>query len=153
MRIINLLALGIVVLGCYYESPHPIGAAADAQRVDALEGSWITVGGEGQTELQVARFDERTYLVELHEDGKRERYRAYVTDVGRNRFLNVQPIEGADRPFVFFRFEFAPDTLRLMPVRERAAPKFSASAELRAWLEQHADDALIYGETVDLRRQ
>ena len=173
MRPCLRLATAVTALllgGCYYESPVPLGEP-DPAHVDAsLTGVWVTVDPASQDTmtLRVLPFSDRELYVEVEwVDStstspfgagpivERVRFRGFESALHGVRFMNLQLIEEEERPYWLARFALLPgDTLTVRPVADKAVePPLSSSAALRPFLTDNLENPAIYDSVVTFVRR
>ena len=138
------------LLSACYESPEPLAKPGKAALDSQLSGEWLCKSppreGESQKEavLWVIPFDSKQYFAEWREGDDVSRYRAYPTQVGHDRLLNVEELTShLGKGWVFFRYSLGTDgTLRLSVVSEDALGGLKGKAALEAIRHRVADDSL-----------
>jgi hypothetical protein len=106
-RLLLLLPLAVLLPGCAYTSPVPLGDPADAPLDEALVGDWVGEAEEGgpgdSATIRVRRFKQHEYMVEWHlwecqmyrpPQFRDRRLRAFITAIDSVRFLSIQDIQG-----------------------------------------------------------
>lgn len=149
------------LLGCDLGSKFALGDPEQGRIDRDLLGVWSCreVGGEASQggELQIHRFNDHEYYIEINDEGRNpaqgsqydRRWRAYSSDLGATRLLNIQRIS-ADQPqgFYFALYDLAQDgtlTYRLLD-NEKLTGVQTSSAALAAHVEQHLDDPAIFSD-------
>ena len=173
MRPCFLLAPAVTAVllgGCYYESPVPLGEPDPALVDDSLTGVWVAVDPASQDTmtLRVLPFSDRELYVEVEwvdststspfgvgPTVERVRLRGFETELDGVRFMNLQLIEEEERPYWLARFTLLPgDTLTVRPMADKAVePPPSSSAALRAFLRDNLENPAIYDSVATFVRR
>lgn len=118
-------AMLLLLCGCPYESRVPLSRCQDAQIDERLIGMWRseTADPKESGTIIVAPFNEHEFLIVVHEEDKEgdDFYRAFVTDVGGEKFLNVQEIKASTKQqaWNFVNYHVAGDRLRVRIVEDK----------------------------------
>jgi len=105
----------LVLVGCPYDSPTPLGPASEGRIDPLLLGTWRCTGGEGGEPSLVSfrQFDETQYYVVVGSDIEGDEsatFRVYSSLVRDASFLNVQELKDdtshSERRFVFLSYSF-----------------------------------------------
>ncbi|MFA6508046.1 MAG: hypothetical protein WCT14_18230 [Treponemataceae bacterium] len=158
MRISGIAAILIpaimVLSSCPFTSQAPLSEVSEA-RIDAvLTGFWQisdTDSGES-TPIVIVPFDEHTFAILANGDKKGEidAYRAFVTEIGAERFLNVRELtsDNDEEPWYFLNYRSVNGRIELRLVDDKLFEKreFTVSSQLREFFSAHLSDPLLYGE-------
>jgi hypothetical protein len=152
-----ILLLLAFTAGCPYTTKAPLGIPDRNSFDTRLVGLWMGYGTEGDSTLvRVFPFNEAEYYVEMDEqDREPSRYRAFVIDIGGERFLHFNELarDGAAPEYCFARYAFsASGDLSLRFVGEKIVPKTLAAdpKALKAFLTSHLGDPTLDDEDVRL---
>lgn len=157
MAALSRSALGLAILlpaillsGCPLVSDYPL-SDPKAARVDAsLVGNW-KIEGQAEDErgsIRFLPFDEHELVGISREEktGKIEAFRAFTTEIPRERFLNVRELGGDSVGWYILNYRFDGQKLILRPVDDglfREA-KASSSDELLGIVESSVSDPRLY---------
>ena len=151
MRLL-LTALTVVSFeSCYYEASQPLTPTHTAQVDTHLLGTWYAPGEDGI--VRVLPFDNHSFVIAIDSKDDHDVLRAHVTELGRNRFLNVVDLQKEKSNYLFFRYEWAGDTLVVRGLKDVAPPPLAGPTTLRTWLSQRSDDTRIYDDAIRLVRK
>jgi hypothetical protein len=149
----GLLLLAIVMLsnGCPYESDVPLGPCNTARLDGTLFGRWelYDTPEDPIGAVSIYPFNEHEVLILLQEKGKEkiDLIRAFVTTIGKQRFLNLQDVSFVtkDRNWMFANYRIADDTLRIRVVDDKLLTRaFGSSAALRRVLRKNLHRKELY---------
>jgi hypothetical protein len=151
-----LAVLVLWVSGCPYESEVPL-TPVESARIDAsLIGKWQYGSGvpndpKGSGTITFFPFNEREFLAVLEEEGKKENelYRAFVSVVDGERFLNAQEIKASSekRSWAFVNYEVNQGELRIRIVEEKLFKEKKGLSETPfEFIRKHLKDKDLYGE-------
>jgi hypothetical protein len=156
-----LVAASILLLaGCPYESPHPLSDPGAAALDRALVGTWRSTDPESGAIMTLAFLpwnDRELVGSTLEPDpeagtGKLTLFRAFVTLIDGERFLNLQELGSESGPaWNFAHCEISADrmTLRLLDDLLFEDRSFSSSDELREFVRRSLADPRLYGDPED----
>jgi len=151
-----LVALLFWVLGCPYESEVPL-TPVEAARIDAsLIGKWqfgrcVQADPKGSGSITFFPFNEREFLAVLQEEGKSEDelYRAFVSVVEGERFLNVRQIRPMAEKSLWYFVNYAVGNgeLKIRIVEEKPFQEKKGPSETPyEFLRKHLRDKDLYDE-------
>lgn len=89
LKILAVLGILLFVSGCVVSSLHPLFTEKDLVFDKALLGTW-TAAGEDDT-LTFEDGGEKTYDLIYTAEGPKVRYKAYLVQLGKFRFLEIYP--------------------------------------------------------------
>jgi hypothetical protein len=151
----------VLLAGCPYQSPNPLGSPAGAKIDEKLLGKWA-LGDEADKEagtVTISRFNDSELLIVLEEKGKpqeRQMMRAFVTQIDGAKFLNLQEMKGSyeTRKWIFVKYAAGDCSLTYRPVNDSVVPKgkdgLLSSEQLSALLRKNQGDGHIYDEETTL---
>lgn len=148
-----LAALSCCLAACPFSYDLPLGAPADTIRDNALAGSWKMQDPEsGQwVTIEFLRFNEKEYVAWSREpDGEAEKivaYRAFITEIEGERFLNAQELDAEPgRAWSFANYRISGDTLSLRFVDDAlfSSRTFESSDSLREFVRKNLHDPRLY---------
>ncbi len=146
-----LLVVAILALAaCPFSSDLPLSSPADATMDNALLGRWRAQDPDtGQwTTMTFVSFNDREYVAWMAEpDGKIEMFRAFVTVIDGERFLNARELDSPDnRSWSYVNYRLAGDTMSLRFVDDEifSSHTFSSSDALRELVREHLHDPRLY---------
>ena len=149
-----LTAATVLNMGsCFYEASEPLTQASAAFVDEFLVGTWQGAAKNAGDQVRIRAFDERSYLLEVDSKGTRQVMRAHSSEISGKRILNVTSIESATGKYMFFRYDWAGDTLVVRAVKDAAPPPLAGPRTLRTWLAQRIDDRMIYDDVARLVRR
>lgn len=153
-RAFALLAV-LLLNGCPYTSEEPLADPSSAVVDPALPGAWRTRdddSGEWQ-QLAFYRFDERQVVSYARDDstGEVSLSRAFLTEIGGQRFLNIRELGADDEPWYFALCVFEGDrcTLRFVDDGLFDSRTFGSTEERRQFIRSHLADPLLYASRGD----
>lgn len=144
-----------VLAGCPLSSDTPLSDPRSAAVEPALAGTWKTQDPEtGEwNELTIFSFDQHEMVAFAPEkdSSKVSAFRLFVTEVGAQRFLNVQELGASGPGWFFAKFEVGKDRMRLAVVDDGlfSGRSFATAADLREFLRAHLSDPLLYAAAGD----
>jgi hypothetical protein len=141
-------ALGITALllaGCPYGSEYPLGSPADAVADGALLGTWITPQASDEDfTLTIRTSGAGEYLLEAEspDEEEPESFRAFVSTVDGEKFLNIQ-----DEEWILVNYRVSGDLLQLRLVDDELfeSRTFASPEDLRDFVRQNLADPRLYG--------
>ncbi len=161
--IFMFLLIPLLLSGCPYESRIPISLPAKAMIDKELIGKWKYVNKEGHTEgmVTISMFNDHELLIVLKDEDKNnsEMLRAFVTSIGKEKFLNIQEMKGTyeDRTWMFVNYSIANCTLSYRIVDDELIKKnqknLSSSKKLYRFIKGNLSNNNLYGdeEKTDLK--
>jgi hypothetical protein len=151
-----MAALVLWASGCPYESDVPLTPVEAARLDTSLIGKWLYRGdgsrdSEESGTITFIPFNEREFLAVLEEEGKKENelYRAFVSVVDGEKFLNAQEIKASSekRSWAFVNYSIINGELRIRIVEEKLFKEKKAPSETPfQFLRKHLKDKDLYGE-------
>jgi hypothetical protein len=111
------LLITSLLFGCPYQSRIPLSSSSEAEIDKELIGKWKYLNGEGNEmgTVTISLFNDHELLIVLKEKDKTdcEMFRAFLTTVDGEKFLNIQEIKGTykDREWMFANYSVANCTL------------------------------------------
>lgn len=153
----------LLLLGCPYGSPVPLGDASDAKIEPKLLGRWTITGTEpGFSEVEIRAFNETEYYIELrgrepHKATESSRYRAYSSKVGGRNYLNIRELDGKEPRWLIASYDLMNlDTAVLAllsdePIKKLKSPPASSRA-LRGYLKDYSDKPGTFEMSMTLKR-
>ncbi len=153
--VIAMMGVLAVLAGCPFSSDTPLSDPRSSAVEPALAGTWKTQDPEtGEwNELSIFAFDQHEMVAFAPEkdSSKVSAFRLFVTEVGAERFLNVQELGASDPSWFFAKFEVGKDRMRLAVVDDGLFNRrsFATPADLREFLRAHLSDPLLYAAAGD----
>jgi hypothetical protein len=147
-----LFVFPVLLCGCPYESDVPLSGCGEAGLDSALIGKWEYLGSPGDREstIEFVRFNERELLVLVREEGNAriDMYRACVSPVGDERFLNVQDLTVADqRKWSFVQYSVVENRLTVRIVDEKLFQKpMGSPEELHRFIRENLANPALYDD-------
>lgn len=150
-RLVALAGAALVLGGCPYSGPVPLGDPDTATFVPELVGRWVpTDGGAQASDVHIARYAGSEYVVIVTElDDTRLLARAWATQLGPTLFLNVQDLKERDEEepqYSVVRVDLDGDRLTLRWLHERIGAGVRTAEELQARVAAHLDDPGAYDD-------
>ncbi|MEA3188245.1 MAG: hypothetical protein QOD99_2075 [Chthoniobacter sp.] len=139
-----LAALGALILaGCDYDAP--ITEKPSAKIDERLLGTWLQKGEKPQL-LRIRKYSDMEYVLDY--DGL---FRAFFSEIGGKRFVNVQTLEPAkssERKYAFVTYELKDEhTLVVHTVNKNVLPdSLHTSGEIAAALERELKNPRLLDE-------
>lgn len=148
-----LCFISLVFMGCPYNSEVSLDDKP-SQAIDAkLVGKWQQRSSDDATYV-VSKKDDNTYtIVEKHKpgsDGNKQddkTYEAFLSDVGGTKFLNLYDPSEDTKSYYFYKIEMSDEIegFTLYPVTEYITEKFTASGDLKKFVDQNKGLSFFYG--------
>lgn len=150
----GILLLLALTAGCPYTTKVPLGDPDRSSFDTRLVGLWMGYDEDGgdSTPVRVIPFNDAEYYIEIDEkDNEPGRFRAFVFEVGEQRFLHINELsmDGAHPEYCFARYVFsAAGGVSLTFVGEKIVPKTLATnpKSLKAFLASHLGDSALDDE-------
>jgi hypothetical protein len=155
LALIAIAAFAVMLSGCPFSSDQPLADPRAAAAEPALAGTWRMQDPESGewNVLTIFAFDEHEMVgfAPEKDSDKVSAFRLFVTEVGAERFLNVQELGASDTSWFFARFTVAGDRMLLTVVDDELFSKrsFATSADLREFIRAHLGDPLLYAAAGD----
>lgn len=166
MRFQTVLLLAVLLLcaGCPYESAVPLSdpeAPIDRQ----LLGKWQKEGDEKTTYIVEEKKEKQYQVVEKRYNADEDTwelslYRAHLTSIEGQHFLNVQPYETNRRAeentgnFYLYKLQRSDsEQVVLLPLSGYIRENFDNSQQLHHFVQQNMQHSFFYGYEEVLRRQ
>lgn len=152
-RLLIPLVSIVFLVACPFESKVSLGEPVAGSLDARLVGIWADVDndGSGYELYEIVAFNDAEYYVEKQYGGPagftKERFRAYLVDVGDEKFLQVQPLD-EEETFIFLRYSFSERgdlTLRFVDEKSVDAKLSDDRAGLLAFFEGHLDGTALEG--------
>ncbi len=147
----------ILFTACPYNSDVSIDDAT-ASKIDAkLVGKWQQRSSDDVTYV-VKEKDANTYtIVEKHKktEGSTQQddktYNGFLSNVDGTVFLNLYEPDQDTKSYYFYKVEFSTETdgFTLYPVTDYITEKFTASADLKKFVQQYKGLSFFYGSKED----
>lgn len=141
-RNLIMLASGLILLmmtGCPYESPVPLGDACQSVIDPALPGTWvIPASGRVHDTLVFMKFSSHEYYIEDASAGRNSqpmvnRARGFVTVINGVKFLNFIELNDSAK-YLFFKYKVMNDRMVVWsPSDNFIKQEFSSEAEIVAY--------------------
>ena len=151
--LLALCLFSLVFMGCPYNSEVAIDEKP-SQAVDAkLIGKWQQRSSEDVTYV-VSKKDEHSFtIIEKHKpssDGTKQddkTYEAFLSDVGGTKFLNLFDPKEDTKSYYFYKLEMSDEIegFTLYPMTEYVTEKFTASGDLKKFVDQYKALSFFYG--------
>lgn len=151
--LILMVVVTLTLAGCPFSSDLPLSSPADALPDDALTGRWKTQDKETRqwVTVEFLQYSEKEYVAWSRDpgeaSGKIEAYRVFVTNIERERFLNIQELgPGTSRVWSFANYHITGDALSLRFVDDAlfSTQTFSSSDALREFVRKNLRDPRLY---------
>jgi hypothetical protein len=142
----------ILFASCPLTSKDPLSDPSSASIDPALVGEWRMFDEDTAetNRLIVLGFSDREYVLIAKGDAEDEIevYRAFVTEIGTERFLNVRELGGTNEPWNFINYRIAEGRMEFRIVDDKLfeSKNLDTSEELRNSILTHLSDPLLYGE-------
>jgi hypothetical protein len=149
------LLIPFLLTGCPYEPGIPLSSPGESEIDSELIGKWKYEDKEGHTlgTATISPFNDTELLIVLHDEERNERdmYRAFVTTIDKEKFLNIQEIKGTyeKRAWMFINYSTANCILSYKIVDDEVIKKnrknLSSSKELYAFIKENLENNNLYG--------
>jgi hypothetical protein len=153
-RALSLLAV-LLLCGCPYSSDEPLSDPSSAVIDPSLIGTWRTRdedSGEWQ-QLAFLQFNEHEMVSWARDDasGEVSLCRLFLTEIGSERFLNVQELGTDGAPWYFARWALSGDRCILTFVDDSLfdSRAFGSAEERRQFIRARLADPLLFGSPGD----
>jgi hypothetical protein len=177
-RLVALLSLAAISEACLVVSLQPAYDPETIAFEPALVGTWTS--DEDEVIVTIERGEWHSYHIDLEDNGNVTRLSGRLTRIGALPLLDLTPLDGTDIPPLqipvhgLFRVEAADGTMTFAALdydhfyaMARAGDKeaglvldarknavlTASTADLRRWLQAHAEDAGLFSEPVVLKRK
>ena len=154
LLIFTLLMLTLFLAGCPYESEVPLTTASEASGDPALIGSWKFWDKDGRQvgTAVISAFNGQELLIDLYDEESKTHalFRAFVSPVGKEKFLNMQEIKGSydSRRWMLVNYRRSECTLTCRIVEERlfksVRKELTTSSGLRTFVERNLGNKDLY---------
>lgn len=139
-----LMALAVLLGGCPYESKVPLDKPSIKINEDLL-GNYRAE--KDKLHYTVNRLNKFTYKIDEQKDsGEVKIYYGYLSNVGKEQFLNVYDPAETTPEYMFYKVATAPDgkTITLSSVTENIDEKFEKAEDLKAFFEKNKDLSFFF---------
>jgi hypothetical protein len=144
----------LFLAGCPLVSDHPLSEPAAATADELLSGPWVSRDPDTaeSTRLTFLPFDQHE-LVGFSpgdDDGDIDAFRAFTTEIGGERFLNVKELGSSQSGWYLLRYEIVGGRLVLTPVDDGLfeGRTFAGPEELREFIRRNISDPRLFGEAI-----
>jgi hypothetical protein len=123
-----------LLYGCPYDSEVPFGRSDVAHIDKALVGNWLYRNNDQKESgiVTISPFSESELLIVVREEGKstHDFYRAFVSVVDGEKFLNIQEIKPTNdkRSWMFVNYSVANSELTIRIVEDKLFKETSTAA-------------------------
>jgi len=152
-----ILAVSIFLYGCPLESEFPLSIPETAQLDRDLIGNWKFINPEKEEVATIAiyPFNEHELIIISREENKNIfAYRAFVTCLNGEKFLNVQEIDQTEdkRQWMFVNYSIRGNrlTLRILEDTLMKNRKIDTPQALSGFIEKNLKDKNLYGEDSEM---
>jgi hypothetical protein len=144
------VAAALFLAGCPLVSDQPLSEPAAAEADAALAGAWISRDPDStdSRRLSFLPFDEHELVgfAPGDEAGSIDAFRAFTTEIGGERFLNVRELGGGRSGWYILRYAIEGERLVMTPVDDglfegRAVP---GPEELREFIRRNRSDPRLF---------
>jgi hypothetical protein len=151
LTILSIFFILPFLFGCPYESKVPLSKVSKATIDPALIGEWKYTVEEESFTMVIQQFNDHELLIMGIEDGEvqQEAFRAFVTVIKDERFLNVQEIEESydERVWYFVKYTISGDTLTTWIVDDKLFTKpVTSSRALFRFVKKHLHDKTLFSD-------
>jgi len=154
---ILLLAMNIFLYGCPYESEFPLATPEIAQIDRDLIGNWRFIQSEKEKAATLVVYpfnDHEIIFISLEEDKKISAYRAFVTNINGEKFLNVQEIDQSEnkRHWLFVNYSITNNrlTLRILEDTLMKNEKIDTPQALSGFIGKNLREKDLYGDDSEM---
>jgi hypothetical protein len=152
-----LLAISLFLCGCPYESEFPLTTPEIAQIDRDLIGNWRFIQSERDKAATLSIYpfnDHEIIFISLEEDKKISAYRAFVTNINGEKFLNVQEIDQSEnkRHWLFVNYSITSNrlTLRILEDTLMKNEKIDTPQALSGFVGKNLKEKDLYGEDSEM---
>lgn len=152
-----ILAVSIFLCGCPLESDFPLSIPETAQLDRALVGTWKFIDPEKEAVATIAiwPFNDHEFIIISPEENKKiSAYRAFVTCLNGEKFLNVQEIDRSEykRKWLFVNYSLTGNrlTLRILEDTLMKNEKIDTPQALSGFIEKKLKDGNLYGKDSEM---
>jgi hypothetical protein len=151
------LFLVLLLYGCPYDSEFPLSDVSEAKIDNDLIGEWKYVlenAKENRGTVVFCPFNDHEFIVLMREVKEAEDdiflWKAFVTTIGDEKFLNVKNIGEHKEEWFFVRYSISGDTLTLRTVEDKLfKEKIDSSSDLRTFLESNLKNKDLYSYKIE----
>jgi hypothetical protein len=142
----------LFLAGCPLVSDQPLSEPAAAETDAALAGAWISLDPDSaeSRRLSFLPFDEHGLVgfAPGDEAGAIDAFRAFTTEIGGERFLNVRELGGSQSGWYILRYAIEGERLVMTPVDDGLfeGRAFDGSEELREFILLNRSDPRLFGQ-------
>lgn len=148
-----ILAISIFLCGCPFESEYPLSIPETAQLDRDLIGTWKFMNPEKEevATITISPFnDHELIIISIEENKNISAYRAFVTCLNGEKFLNVQEIDQSEdkRHWLFVNYSLTGNRLTLRIVEDTLMKngKIDTQQTLSGFIEKNLKHKDLYGE-------
>jgi hypothetical protein len=141
-----------LLFGCPYDSEVPLGRSELAHIDKGLVGNWLYRNNDQKESgiVTISPFSESELLIVVREEGKstHDFYRAFVSIVDGEKFLNIQEIKPTDekRSWMFVNYSVANSELTIGIVEDKLfKDKIASSIALNDFIQANIKNRDLYG--------
>jgi hypothetical protein len=154
LRFATLILAILPLAGCPLVSDQPLSEPAAAKADEALSGSWISLDPDSaeSRRLSLLPFDEHEMVgfAPGDEAGAIDAFRAFTTEIGGVRFLNVRELGAGLSGWYFLRYVIEGESLVMTPVDDGLfeGQAIAGPEELRELIQRNISDPRIFGRDI-----
>ncbi|MCG2721128.1 MAG: hypothetical protein L6290_03805 [Thermodesulfovibrionales bacterium] len=152
-----ILAISIFLCGCPLESEFPLSIPETAQLDRDLIGNWKFINPEKEevATITISPFNDHELIIISPEENKNiSAYRAFVTCLNGEKFLNVQEIEKSEdnRHWLFVNYSIRDNrlTLRILEDTLMKNKKIDTPQALSRIIEKNLKNKDLYSENSEM---
>jgi hypothetical protein len=151
-KCVFLSAVVSLLYGCPYDSAVPLNRSEIAQIDKGLIGNWLYKSNDQKESgiITIFPFNESELLIVMREEGKRAHdfYRAFVSIVDGEKFLNVQEIKPTNekRSWIFVNYSIFNGELTIRIVEDKLfKDEIASSSALNDFIKENITNRDLYG--------
>jgi hypothetical protein len=151
--ILPLLCIAVFLGGCPYSSQMAIDTPS-VKVEPTLLGKWEPKSAS-ESVYTVSKQDEFRYRIEKRTKGEKyatDTYVAHISNVGNDKFLNLQEGTEPGKPYYYYKLEInsTSNKLTLNSVTENIDETFTTSTDLKAFFEKHKGFSFFYDKNEEV---
>jgi hypothetical protein len=151
-RILPLLAIAILFMGCPYSSDVAIDEKPAVKVLPSLLGKWEQRSSKDYNYM-VSKTDEFNYKIEkiTVADGKKEVYNGFLSDVGGEKFFNISEESANPKVYYLYKLDMSggDNLISMLSMTPNVKEKFTSSAELKKFIDKNKSLSFFFEKDED----
>ncbi len=151
-RILPLLAIAILFMGCPYSSDVAIDEKPVVKVIPALLGKWEQRSSKDYNYM-VSKTDEFNYKIEkiTVADGKKEVYNGFLSDVGGEKFFNISEESANPKVYYLYKLDMSggDNLISMLSMTPNVKEKFTSSSDLKKFIDKNKSLSFFFEKDED----